>query len=687
MKEIDSYIKSLLDAIGDGILFIDRDYKIVFANQTMLRLFGKKVVDSTLREEEIIGKECYNFFYQFSAPCRSKNPAVVCPHYEVFRTGKKIVTTHKNILPDGTEKIFDITASPHKNEKGEIIHVVEILRDVTEKKEMEENIISLKAFNEEVIERIPVGVHVIDKDFTVRIWNSYFERYTGFKKKDIIGKNLFDVIPGLAAQGWDDEYRRVIETGLPVVKSDYKHVRSMGPRKGEILYQTARIVPLEENSRVVGAVTILEDVTDRKKTEEIIEESEKKLRDIIHGVEEVIYTVDITGDMLHGKLTFVSDQIKDISGYNPEEFIDNPQLWFQTVHPQDISSIIEVTNKVILNKEKGTRLYRIKNNNTGEYRWLEDKIVPQVDDNGKVIGLLGVARDITDRKQAEEMLKESEKKYRQLVDNSIVGIYKTDLKGDIIYVNKAMSDLLEFDSPEDMMKGGVLTRYKNPKDRENLIERLMKTGFVSNFEVDILTKSGKTLNVILSASIERDIISGMMIDVSEQRHAEKAVKDSEIFLSSILEGIRDGVVVLDRDFRVLYANKTYSEQIGTSFDVKGKHCYSISYSREEPCYLSGLECSVKKVFETGLVSREIRKKFDKHMEMTVYPLKDFSGNVLAVVEIRRDVTRSEQLDEELKNRIRELEEFYDIAVGREMRMRELKKEMGELKEELKKGSA
>lgn len=416
MKKIDNNIKTLFDAIGDGILLVDRDYKVVFANQTMLGLFGKK-------EEEIIGKECYGFFYQFSIPCHSKNSTVICPHYEVFKTGKKIVTTHhNNILPDGTEKIFDVTASPLKNEKGEIIQVVEVFRDVT------------------------------------------------------------------------------------------------------------------------------------------------------------------------------------------------------------------------------------------------------------------------DRKQAEETLKESEKKYRQLVDTSMAGIYKTNLKGDVIYVNKAIWELLEFDSPEDMKKDNILTRYKNPKDRENLIERLMKTGYVSNFGVDILTKSGKTLNVILSASLERDIILSMMIDVTEQRHAEKAVKDSGIFLSSILEGIQDGMVVLDRDFRVLYANKTYSEQIGTSLDVKGRHCYSILYSREEPCFLSGLECSVKKVFETGLVSREIHKKFDKHMEMIVYPLKDSSGNVLAVVEIRRDVTRHVQLDKELKNRIRELEEFYDMAVGREMRMRELKKEMGELRKELKKSS-
>lgn len=319
-------------------------------------------------------------------------------------------------------------------------------------------------------------------------------------------------------------------------------------------------------------------------------------------------------------------------------------------------------------------------------KWFWSSNEPVMDSKGDVSGIQVISYDITDRKKTEEMLKESEKKYRQLVDNSMVGIYKTNLKGGIIYINKAILDLLEFDSPEEMMKVSVLNLYKSPKDRENLIKLLMKTGYVSNFETELVTKSGKTLNVILSASIEGDVLSGMMMDVSEQRHAEKAVKDSETLFSSILESIQDGVVVLDRDFHILYANKTYAEQVGTSFDVKGKHCYSISYSREEPCFLSGLECSVKKVFETGVVSRETRKKFDKQMEMTVYPLKDSSGSVMAVVEIRRDVTKHVQLDSELKNRIKELEEFYDMAVGREMRMRELKKEMGELRKEVKKSS-
>ena len=90
-----------------------------------------------------------------------------------------------------------------------------------------------------------------------------------------------------------------------------------------------------------------------------------------------------------------------------------------------------------------------------------------------------------EREQTEEALRESERKYRDLVDNSIVGIYRTNLAGKILYVNEALAKMLEFDSPEEMMSEGVLARYKNHKDRERLLEILKNSGRVDNFEFDL----------------------------------------------------------------------------------------------------------------------------------------------------------------------------------------------------------
>ena len=101
----------------------------------------------------------------------------------------------------------------------------------------------------------------------------------------------------------------------------------------------------------------------------------------------------------------------------------------------------------------------------------------------------------TERQQVEGTLGASERESRGLVDNALVGIYRTNLKGDIFYVNEFLSSMLGFESPEEMMKVGVLNRYKNPKDRETLMRRLEKEGQVSGFDVELLDKSGGTVAV------------------------------------------------------------------------------------------------------------------------------------------------------------------------------------------------
>ena len=127
------------------------------------------------------------------------------------------------------------------------------------------------------------------------------------------------------------------------------------------------------------------------------------------------------------------------------------------------------------------------------------------------------------RKLAEERLRESEKKYRDLVDNALVGVYKTNLKGEILYINEAFLKMLEFDTAEEFKANGALARYKNPKDRGVLIENLKRTGRVTNFETILLTKAEILKNILLSATLDGDTLSGMVMDITERKRAEEIV--------------------------------------------------------------------------------------------------------------------------------------------------------------------
>jgi PAS domain S-box-containing protein len=146
--------------------------------------------------------------------------------------------------------------------------------------------------------------------------------------------------------------------------------------------------------------------------------------------------------------------------------------------------------------------------------------------DGELIGIVEDFKDISERKEVEGALLKSEKKYRDLVDNALVGVFKTNLKGDILYVNEALAKMLEFESPDEMISESILARYKDLKDREFLLDTLKKYGRITDFEFEQLTRTGKTRHALLTATRDDDAISGMILDVTDRKHVEEELRRS-----------------------------------------------------------------------------------------------------------------------------------------------------------------
>ncbi len=143
--------------------------------------------------------------------------------------------------------------------------------------------------------------------------------------------------------------------------------------------------------------------------------------------------------------------------------------------------------------------------------------------------------------------------------------------------------------------------------------------------------------------------------VLKRKEMENAVQRSEAFLSSVLEGIGEGVVVIDRDYRIISANKGYCSQVKMPCDdIIGKHCYEISHRIDEPCHekANGCDCAVKKCFETGEPHRAIHTHYDRtntpfYIETNAYPLKDAAGQVVSAIETLMDITEKKALEAQL----------------------------------------
>lgn len=128
---------------------------------------------------------------------------------------------------------------------------------------------------------------------------------------------------------------------------------------------------------------------------------------------------------------------------------------------------------------------------------------------------------------AESALIESEKKYRELVDNALVGVFRTTLEGNLLYVNEELAKMFEFDSPEEMIAEGCLARYKDLKERDALIESLKKNDKVKDFELNLLTRKGNLVHVLVSATLKGNKFSGMVMDITDRKRLEEQLLQAQ----------------------------------------------------------------------------------------------------------------------------------------------------------------
>lgn len=133
--------------------------------------------------------------------------------------------------------------------------------------------------------------------------------------------------------------------------------------------------------------------------------------------------------------------------------------------------------------------------------------------------------ELARRRELERSLVESERTYKELVENAMVGVFKSNVWGEILYVNPAMVQMFEYDSAEEMMARNALAHYKDISDRERFIEELTRSGRVANFELHLLTKNQRVKVVQVSATLENNIISGMVRDITTLKALEKRLTE------------------------------------------------------------------------------------------------------------------------------------------------------------------
>jgi PAS domain S-box-containing protein len=298
-----------------------------------------------------------------------------------------------------------------------------------------------------------------------------------------------------------------------------------------------------------------QEIAERKRVEEGILLANERLEYLLSSTSAVIYASKTSGD--YGAI-FVSKNVAQLVGYEPEEFLENPSFWIDHIHPED-KPIVLVEVPKLLEKELHTHEYRFKCKD-GKYIWVSDQLKLVKDRNGRPLEIIGFWMDITERKWAEEALAKSEEEHKRLVDSSLTGIFiHQDQK--YVFVNDRFAEMHAYE-PEELIGKDPATLV-HPDEREALKEiasrRLKGQDVPQQYEVRRLKKDGETIWCEMMATVieyeGRPAIMGNMIDITIRKRTEGALRDSERRFRDFLYNLGDIVYETDATGEITYVNK------------------------------------------------------------------------------------------------------------------------------------
>jgi PAS domain S-box-containing protein len=294
-------------------------------------------------------------------------------------------------------------------------------------------------------------------------------------------------------------------------------------------------------------------------------ESELNYRSIFDNSTDAIYIMDINGVFIDVNPTAISMYgylREEMAGFTPEK-LAAPDL-------NDMNKTMDFLHKAFSGEPQRFEWWgRRKNGN----------IFPKeiVLNRGMYFGkqvVYAMARDITERFQVIEALKESEDKYRSLTDHLPVGIYRTKTNGQLIYSNPALVKMLNYDSADDLLNLNVCDLYENPADRKKQFKASIKTSGIIQSDFQLKKKTGELIWVKDNSRLLFDkqgvplYFDGILEDITESKRSENAIKESEANLKAIIENSLESIWSINRNYEIQYVNELFSAQFMNTFGVK-----------------------------------------------------------------------------------------------------------------------
>lgn len=332
---------------------------------------------------------------------------------------------------------------------------------------------------------------------------------------------------------------------------------------------------------------------------------------------------------------------------------------------QEIAKIRDIVRRARTDSRALENLILRFRHKDGSIRVVHTNAGHMTDAEGRVIGFRGVTRDVTEQEATKEIVTTLLANYRAVTDYSPIGVF-IQQNEKAVYANARMLELVEYEW-EDRERVGIWDII-HPDDLERIkgyySQRMRGEPSPETYEVRVLTKSGELRHFEIKATTVTysgaPAVLGNVIDITDRKRAEEALRSNERFLQSVFDSIQDGISILDREFNIVRVNKTMESWYSHALPLIGKKCYAAYHGRSELCEV----CPSRRSLEHLDTQMDILPLIGADggvkgwHELYSCPLMDDRGNVIGIVEHVRDITARVQAEAAL----RENEEKYRTLV-------------------------
>ncbi len=411
-------LQTLIDNIPDLIFIKDRNCRYLLGNLAWKQLAGVKEL------EEIGGKTDYDFY-----------PPQVADQYhsndkEVLESGKPLINVEEpNVYPDGSQAWTLISKIPFQSADGSLIGLIGIGRDITERKHTEQMLLNERKLLETLMNNLPDSVFIKDTQSRFILGNATVCQIVGVhSSKDLEGKTDFDFFPRELAQRYFEDEQELVNTGQPLIDHEEPVAFANGTWRW---FWTTKTPIVDHNGKIEGIIGIGRDITERKRMEEALEQERTLMRTLIDNIPASVYIKDTS----YRKILANNADLLYMGKTSEAEILGKTDF---EIFPQAMASQFFLDDQKVIEGGKAVMDHEeVIYDDLGKEHWLSTSKLPLRDGNGDIIGLLGIGKDITERKLMEQVLERERSLLRMLIDSLPDNIYVKDVECRKLLANRA----------------------------------------------------------------------------------------------------------------------------------------------------------------------------------------------------------------------------------------------------------